>query len=79
MAGFSGAGVAAGVAWPYYAGVALAALLLAWQALRVRIESPTDCLAKFKNNSLVGLAIFAGIVAAQGFTDAHSAVGEKSA
>ena len=66
VAGFSGAGVAAGVAWPYYVGVALAALLLAWQALRVRIESPADCLAKFKANSLVGLLIFAGIVAAQG-------------
>ena len=65
VAGFAGAGVAAQVAWPYYVGVAVAALLLAWQALRVRIDSPADCLAKFKNNSLVGLALFAGIVAAQ--------------
>ncbi len=65
VAGFAGAGAAASVAWPYYVGVAVAALLLAWQALRVQIDSPADCLAKFKNNSLVGLALFAGIVAAQ--------------
>ena len=65
VAGFAGAGVAVSVAWPYYVGVALAAALLAWQAFRVRIESPADCLAKFKNNSLVGLALFAGIIAAQ--------------
>ena len=66
VAGLAGAGVAAEVAWPYYVGVALAALLLGWQALRVQIESPSDCLAKFKANSWVGLLIFAGIVAARG-------------
>ena len=66
VAGLAGAGVAAAIAWPYYVGVALAALLLGWQAFRVRIDSPADCLAKFKNNSLVGLLIFAGIVAAKG-------------
>ena len=65
VAGFAGAGVAAEAAWPYFVGVAVAAALLGWQALRVRIVSPADCLAKFKNNSLVGLALFAGIVAAQ--------------
>ncbi len=66
VAGFAGAGVAASAAWPYFVGVALAALLLGWQAFRVRTDSPADCLAKFKNNSLVGLVIFAGIVAAKG-------------
>ena len=65
VAGFAGAGVAAAVSWPYYVGVAAAALLLAWQTLRVQIDNPADCLGKFKNNSLVGLALFAGIVAAQ--------------
>ena len=66
VAGFAGAGVAAEMAWPYFVGVALAALVLAWQALRVRIDSSADCLAKFKANGWVGLLIFAGIVAAQG-------------
>ena len=65
-AGLTGAGIAASAAWPYYVGVGLAALLLVWQALRVRIESPADCLAKFKANSWVGLLVFAGIVASQG-------------
>jgi len=31
----------------------------------VQIDNPADCLAKFKSNSLVGLALFTGIVAAQ--------------
>ena len=66
VTGLAGAGVAAQVAWPYFVGVALAALVLAWQALRVRIERPADCLAKFKANSWVGFAVFAGIVAARG-------------
>ena len=65
VAGLAGAGAAAAMAWPYYVGVALAALVLGWQALRVRIESPPDCLAKFKANGWVGLLVFAGIVAAQ--------------
>ena len=65
VAGFAGAGVAAEAAWPYFVGVAVAALLLGWQALRVNTNNPADCLVKFKNNSLVGLALFAGIVAAQ--------------
>lgn len=65
VAGLAGAGAAAEAAWPYYVGVALAVFLLGWQALRVRIESPPDCLAKFKANSWVGLLVFAGIVAAQ--------------
>ena len=65
VAGLTAAGAASSMAWPYFAGVALAALLLAWQAWRVRIDSPADCLAKFKANSWVGLSIFAGIVAAR--------------
>ena len=65
VAGLAGAGAAAAMAWPYFVGVGLAALVLGWQAFRVRIESPPDCLAKFKANSWVGLLVFAGIVAAQ--------------
>ncbi len=65
VAGLTAAGAASSMAWPYFAGVALAALLLAWQAWRVRIDSPADCLAKFKANSWVGLSIFASIVAAR--------------
>ena len=65
VAGLAAAGAAASMAWPYFAGVALAALLLARQAWHVRIDSPADCLATFKANGWVGLVIFAGIVAAR--------------
>ncbi len=61
-AGLAAAGALADAAWPYYAGVAAAAALLAWQAVRLRIDSPADCLAKFKINGWVGLAVFAGIL-----------------
>jgi 4-hydroxybenzoate polyprenyltransferase len=57
-------GWAAGMAWPYYLGLAAAAAHLAWQAARVDIDSPRDCLAKFKSNKWFGLILLAGIVAA---------------
>ena len=66
VAGLAAAGVLAAMAWPYFAGVSVAALSLAWQAWRVRIDDPADCLAKFKANGWTGLAVFAGIIAARG-------------
>ncbi len=54
----------AGLAWPFYAGLAAAAVQLAWQAATVDIDSPGDCLAKFKSNKWFGLVLLAGIVAA---------------
>jgi 4-hydroxybenzoate polyprenyltransferase len=59
-------GWAAGMAWPFYVGLAAAALQLAWQAADVDIDSPQDCLAKFKSNKWFGLILLAGIVAAGG-------------
>jgi 4-hydroxybenzoate polyprenyltransferase len=58
------AGWAAGMSWPYYAGLALAAAQLAWQAAAVDTDSPQDCLAKFKSNKWFGLILLAGIIAA---------------
>ncbi len=60
-------GWAAGMAWPYYAGLAAAGAHLGWQAARVDIDSPRDCLAKFKSNKWFGLILLAGIVAAGRF------------
>ncbi len=57
------AGALAGVAWPFYAGLAGAAALLAWQAGRLDIDDPADCLAKFHSNNWVGAAVLAAIVA----------------
>ncbi len=58
------AGWSAGLAWPYYAGLAAAGGQLVWQAAKVDIDSPADCLAKFKSNKWFGLFLLAGIVAA---------------
>ena len=57
------AGALAGLAWPFYIGLGLAAAQLAWQAARVDIDAPADCLAKFKSNKGLGLIVFAAIVA----------------
>ncbi len=58
------AGWSAGLAWPYYAGLAVAAMQLAWQAADVDTDDPRDCLAKFKSNKWFGLVMLTGIVAA---------------
>jgi 4-hydroxybenzoate polyprenyltransferase len=56
------AGIAAGSAAPFWAGLALAAVPLLWQAARVDIDDPADCLQKFRANRLVGWLLLAGIV-----------------
>ena len=58
------AGLAADVAWPYYAGLALAALHLVWQVATVDIDDAKNCLARFKSNRDFGLIVLAGIVVA---------------
>ncbi|MDH3229085.1 MAG: 4-hydroxybenzoate octaprenyltransferase [Alphaproteobacteria bacterium] len=57
-------GAAAGIAWPFYIGLAAAAAQLAWQVAAVDTDSPRDCLAKFKSNKWFGLVLLAGTVAA---------------
>ena len=57
------AGVAAGLGWPYFAMLGLAALQLGWQAATVDIDSPADCLAKFRSNRLTGFLVLAGMIA----------------
>lgn len=59
------AGQAAGLAWPFHAGLALGALHLGWQAWTVDTDDPKDCLRKFRSNRDFALIIFAAIVAAQ--------------
>ena len=62
---FGLAGALAGLAWPFYLGLAAAAAQLCWQAAAVDIDSPPDCLAKFKSNKWLGLILFAAILAGQ--------------
>jgi 4-hydroxybenzoate polyprenyltransferase len=56
------AGQFAGMTTPFWVGLALAAAQLAWQAARVDIDDPTDCLVKFRSNRLVGWLLLAGII-----------------
>jgi len=65
VAGLAAAAALAGLAWPAYLGLALAAAQLAWQAARVEIDDPRDCLAKFTTNAWFGALVFAAFVAGQ--------------
>jgi len=53
-----------GVAWPAYAGLALAVVMLGWQIRVIDIDDADQCLTLFKANSRVGLIVFLGLVAA---------------
>jgi 4-hydroxybenzoate polyprenyltransferase len=57
------AGAAAGMGIAFWALTAAAAMQLLWQAARVDIDDPADCLQKFRSNRVVGWLIFAGIIA----------------
>ena len=61
---WAGAGVTAGMAWPFWVGLGLVLLQLLWQAVRVDTESSEDCLAKFRSNRWTGWLLLIGIVAA---------------
>jgi 4-hydroxybenzoate polyprenyltransferase len=52
------------LAWPYYAGLALAAGLMGYHFLLIRGRSREGCFRAFRHNNWVGAAVFGGIVAA---------------
>jgi len=56
-------GLAAALGVLFWAGLGGSAVQLAWQAARVAIDDPSDCLAKFRSNRVVGWLMLAGIVA----------------
>jgi len=60
---WAAAGWAADLGLAFVLGLAPAGLQLGWQAARVAINDPADCLAKFHSNRLVGWLMLAGIVA----------------
>jgi len=51
-------------AWPWFAGVAVAAGLFIWQQYLVRQRGRDACFKAFLNNNWVGLAIWVGLLAA---------------
>ena len=63
VAGLCASGAAAGLTWPFYAGVGAAATHLTWQIADVDLDDRDDCAAKFKSNSVYGGIVFAAIVA----------------
>jgi 4-hydroxybenzoate polyprenyltransferase len=65
---FGLAGTLAGLGWPYYLFLALAAAQLAWQAAKVDLDDPADCLAKFKSNRLFGWLMLGGMALAAVWT-----------
>ncbi|ASY55526.1 4-hydroxybenzoate octaprenyltransferase [Sinorhizobium sp. CCBAU 05631] len=56
--------LAAGAGFFAFAGLVVAAVMLAYQILVLNIHDPEQCLALFKFNSVVGLIIFAGLMLA---------------
>ena len=49
--------------WYYWSGLGVALLLFIYQQILIKNQAPANCLRAFKNNNLVGLAIFVGIFA----------------
>ena len=64
VAGFGGAGWAAGLGWPFYLGLAGVAAQFAWQVATLDIDDPAGCLARFKSNRHAAWILLAGILAA---------------
>ncbi len=71
MAGYVGmllllsiVGVEVGLSWPYYAGLGVAAAMMAYHWTLIRGRTREGCFRAFLHNNWVGGAIFAGIVAA---------------
>jgi len=60
---FGAAGWSVGLAWPFWIALAALALQLGWQIVAVDIDSPSDCLAKFRSNRWTGWLLFFGIAA----------------
>ena len=56
-------GVRAELGWPYYAGLALAGVMMLYHWTLIRARTREGCFRAFRHNNWVGAAIFAGIVA----------------
>lgn len=57
------AGWSAGLSLRFYMALTLAAAHLVWQASKVNIDDPADCLATFKSNRVFGLILLCGVIA----------------
>ncbi len=57
------AGILAGLHLPFFAGLAVTALLLARQVRKVDFDDPANCLRHFRANRLLGLVVTAALLA----------------
>jgi 4-hydroxybenzoate polyprenyltransferase len=55
-------GVALALRWPYFAGLAAAAVMMGYHYFLIRGRTREGCFKAFLHNNWVGAAIFAGIV-----------------
>ena len=53
-----------GLGWPYFAGLAAAALIASWHYTLIRDRSREGCFRAFRLNHWVGFAVFVGVVVA---------------
>ena len=54
-------GARAGLGWPYYLGLGVAALLVVYQQMLIHTRSKEACFKAFLNNNWFGCAVFAGL------------------
>lgn len=59
------AGYLAGVAWPFWIGVAGCAAHFIWQLKRLEIDDPAVCLRLFRSNAQLGWILLLGLLAAR--------------
>jgi 4-hydroxybenzoate polyprenyltransferase len=52
-----------GYGWPYYSGIAVAALIACWHFTLIRGRAREGCFRAFRLNHWLGFAVFAGVVA----------------
>jgi 4-hydroxybenzoate polyprenyltransferase len=64
LALLAAAGALVRIAWPFYAGLAVAAGLMGYHFLLIRGRSREGCFRAFQHNNWVGAAVFGGIAAA---------------
>ena len=57
-------GVLLSLRWPYYAGLAAAAVIAVWHWRLIRTRTREGCFRAFRHNNVLGAVIFAGIAAA---------------
>jgi 4-hydroxybenzoate polyprenyltransferase len=57
-------GTRAALAWPWYAGIALALAQFGWQLWMMRARAPAQCLRAFRQNNWLGMTLWAGLVLA---------------